>query len=448
MNIRVILLCATVFVACKKDKKFQDETLTPVEVSIRVPAMDNYVRTVDKLTIPLNIVLSASAPKFFSLNIATNNDTILQLIDENKLQDAVLLDESYYQLPRGTDIRFGLDSQHVMLDVNMQAVEKYYGKKLALAVKLQNIGKQNTLSATAGTAIVLINTAQLLRPDELHYLSFTAAGQVWTLPSGDDHTLGDTEVTLPVSLTLGGVPGGAFTLQAQPAMDSAQTLVANGTITDGVLLQPETDFTWPVSIAFDAFTNTAKFNIKVKSAVIKANINKKPVLALKIVDPTRHLIDTIKHTLVMVLDPAKLIETDITDTKVRYTVQFENDNANENSPKLIDNNINTKFLIGSFREQWMKLEFANAITTGSYTITSANDAPDRDPKNWTIEGSNNDVDWTVVDTRTDQNFGSRFQTIKYSFSNTVAFKYYRLHISANRGSDLLQIAEWRLLKRP
>lgn len=455
MNIRLILFFAAIVVACKKDKKFGDEAMGPVTVSfastagkVNVPDENNYILTADRLSIPLNIVLSASAPKYFSLNISVDNDTIQKLIDEQALPNAVLLDDSYYELPKGADIRFGLDSLPVMLNVDRQAVEKHFGKNLVLAVRLDNVGKQNTLSPTGRLAIVVINTSALITEADLHYLSFTEAGRILTLPSSDDHTLGDVEVILPISLTLGGEAGGAFTLTVNDAADTAQALIDDGTITDGVLLKKDEDYTLPLNAAFDAFTNTAKFNLRVKAAALKNNPARKPVLALTISDPTKHLIDEAKKTLVMVLDPSKLIEVDITNTNIRYTTQHENGNQNENSPKLIDNNANTKFLLGGFSSSWMKLEFDTPQTTGAYTMTSANDAIDRDPKAWRLEGSNNDVDWVVVDQRTDQSFGSRFQTIKYLFPDRTPYKYYRLYITALKNGSTFQLAEWRLLKRP
>ena len=39
-----------------------------------------------------------------------------------------------------------------------------------------------------------------------------------------------------------------------------------------------------------------------------------------------------------------------------------------------------------------------------YTITSANDAPNRDPYSWTLSGSNDGVNYTIVDTRSAQTF--------------------------------------------
>lgn len=441
--------------ACKKNDRFKDEQLSPVNVAIssengivNIPGSDNYTKATDDITIPVKLVFSAAAPKIFTVNIGVDNDTVNTLINHQQLGNAVLLDESYYTLPRSAEIRFGLDTFSVPLKVSMQAIERYYGHDLALAVRLSDATKGNTLDASGQMAIILIHTDKVIAASEIHYLYFTKAGSVLLEPDGTDHTLGNTEVTLPVSVTLGGTAGGAFSINLSAAPDTAQALIDNGTLPGSVLLASGTDYTLPATVNFPANTNVAKFNLTVKTASITNNVNNKPILAIQLSDPTRHLLDSSKSVIVLELDPSKLIETDITNQNIKYTTQYDNGNANENSPKLIDNNINTKFLLGSFSTVWAMLEFDTPQTTGAYTMTSANDAPDRDPKDWTIEGSNNGTDWVVVDKRVNQNFGSRFLTVKYSFSNQDAYKFYRLYVTATNGSSLWQQAEWRLIKRP
>lgn len=448
---RPYIFLLLVLFACKKNDRFKDEQLSAVNVAIssengivNVPGADDYTKATDDITIPVRLVFSEATPKIFTLNIGVDNDTINTLINNQQLNNAVLLDASYYTLPRTAEIRFGLDTFSIPLKVSMQAIERYYGRDLALAVRLSDATKENTLDGTGKMAIVLIHTDKVISESEIHYLYFTKAGAVLMEPDGTDHTLGNTDVILPVSVTLGGTAGGAFSINLSAAPDTAQALIDNGTLAGGVLLAAGTDYTLPATVNFPANTNVAKFNLTVKTA----SIVNKPVLAIQLSDPTRHLLDSSKSVIVLELDPTKLIETDITNQNIKYTTQYENGNANENSPKLIDNNINTKFLLGSFSTVWAMLEFATPQTTGAYTMTSANDAPDRDPKDWTIEGSNNGTDWVVLDKRVDQNFGSRFLTVKYTFSNQDAYKFYRLYVTATHGATLWQQAEWRLIKRP
>jgi PKD repeat protein len=88
------------------------------------------------------------------------------------------------------------------------------------------------------------------------------------------------------------------------------------------------------------------------------------------------------------------------------------------------------------------------VVADFYTITSANDAPERDPKAWVLEGSMDGQNYVELDRRSNEQFKARFETKLYTFSNTVAYKYYRLHITEKFGSgSLLQIAEWTMYKK-
>jgi len=121
--------------------------------------------------------------------------------------------------------------------------------------------------------------------------------------------------------------------------------------------------------------------------------------------------------------------------------------AAEGSLKLVDNNYNTKFFVGGFPVGFeMQLTFPTAHVMGSYTITSGNDLPDRDPKNWQLLGSNDGFTWYVLDQRSNQVFEGRNQTKLFRTGNTTAFTRYKWYVSANNGSVDWQASEWRLVE--
>ncbi len=97
---------------------------------------------------------------------------------------------------------------------------------------------------------------------------------------------------------------------------------------------------------------------------------------------------------------------------------------------------------------WLQYDFGagTAVAVTQYVLTSAYDYSARDPKSWTFLGSNDGVTWTTIDTQTSQLFGNRCQTKFYSLNNTIAFRYYRLNITANNGdSAALQLGELKLM---
>jgi hypothetical protein len=101
-----------------------------------------------------------------------------------------------------------------------------------------------------------------------------------------------------------------------------------------------------------------------------------------------------------------------------------------------------------------------------YSLTSANDAPDRDPRDFFLEGSNDGSLWTIVDTVTGHAFldqptvgdntlpsgtdQTRFETYLFSVDAPAAFQQYRLRIIETFGTtnDRPQIAEFQMFNEP
>lgn len=86
-----------------------------------------------------------------------------------------------------------------------------------------------------------------------------------------------------------------------------------------------------------------------------------------------------------------------------------------------------------------------------YALTSANDFPDRDPKDWRLLGSNDQgTTWTTLDTRENEIFENRFQRREFAITNTVAYNAYRLWIDATlkHSDNMVQLAELELIGSP
>ncbi|MGN8057229.1 PKD domain-containing protein [Pedobacter sp. 22163] len=126
--------------------------------------------------------------------------------------------------------------------------------------------------------------------------------------------------------------------------------------------------------------------------------------------------------------------------------------SGEGSKKLVDQDINTKFLQAGFDgTQRCTFELKTPQVVGAYTLTSGNDAPDRDPRFWILQGSLDGIQYTDLHTVTvcpwENNDSSRKQTKLFHFDNYVAYKFYRLYIKSNRGSRVFQLAEWTINKK-
>lgn len=118
-------------------------------------------------------------------------------------------------------------------------------------------------------------------------------------------------------------------------------------------------------------------------------------------------------------------------------------NANENGEKGADGNKFTKYLSTKIPAV-LTVSLDEPVNVVQYAVTSANDAAERDPKNWVVEGSNDGSVWTVIDTKNDQIFPSRFQTNRYRTENKEAYSNYRITMSASNGANIIQVAEFSL----
>jgi len=119
--------------------------------------------------------------------------------------------------------------------------------------------------------------------------------------------------------------------------------------------------------------------------------------------------------------------------------------------KAFDNDAGTKWLDFSPQGSWIQYAYAAGISgkLTAYTITSANDAAERDPADWDLLGSNDGgATWVTVDSRTGVTFSARFQKQTFALSGNPTYKAYRLNIKkvANpAGANSVQLAEIELL---
>lgn len=85
---------------------------------------------------------------------------------------------------------------------------------------------------------------------------------------------------------------------------------------------------------------------------------------------------------------------------------------------------------------WLKYDFGSGVTK---TITkysvSQGAFSGRAPYSWTLEGSNDDSNWTVLHTVTNDNSWSNYQTKYYTCSVTGAYRYYKINITLSGGAS-------------
>lgn len=137
--------------------------------------------------------------------------------------------------------------------------------------------------------------------------------------------------------------------------------------------------------------------------------------------------------------PYDSIQGDITN-KIEEISASNSNPPNEVATNLIDQSAQSKWLTFE-TSAWIEFSFAEPQNLVKYALTSANDAPGRDPKNWKLVGSNDRENWVELDSRTDQVFEDRYKRKVFEFENNDEYTYYRLKITENAGDSLTQLAE-------
>jgi hypothetical protein len=90
---------------------------------------------------------------------------------------------------------------------------------------------------------------------------------------------------------------------------------------------------------------------------------------------------------------------------------------------------------------WWQIHLRTAKVVTGYAIHRCDDIPARTPTAWTFLGSNDGTSWTTLDTRSGITWPTVGQTQSFTFTNTTAYSYYRINITANGSDSFTQIAE-------
>ncbi|WP_433583395.1 discoidin domain-containing protein [Paenibacillus amylolyticus] len=96
---------------------------------------------------------------------------------------------------------------------------------------------------------------------------------------------------------------------------------------------------------------------------------------------------------------------------------------------------------------WISYQFTKQIYIGKYAIYPQQGALTRAPKNWTFEGSNDGVNWVVLDTQVNQSDWVNSTKKEFIVSSPKIFTTYRLNISSNNGdSQYLSVGEFEMFE--
>lgn len=117
----------------------------------------------------------------------------------------------------------------------------------------------------------------------------------------------------------------------------------------------------------------------------------------------------------------------------------ENNFGGEGALDVFDNQVgsgSTKWCCNA-PPQWVAVQLDKPYVLTHFTIASGNDVPERDPNNWTIQGSNDGTNWdTIYHWNTnDSPFSNRLEVIRFDgsgqdFAAPSPYSWFRYHVTA------------------
>ncbi len=113
-------------------------------------------------------------------------------------------------------------------------------------------------------------------------------------------------------------------------------------------------------------------------------------------------------------------------------------------PRLFDNSSGSRVTFASARPT-VRYDFPDGARreVAFYTLTSG--AAAGDPRNWTLQGSDDGRTWNVVDARSGEVFADRLQTRPFKVATPGRYASYRIVVSRNSGEAQTSLAEVELL---
>lgn len=299
--------------------------------------------------VPFKISLSGMAEEAFQVGLTLNNDTVTQLINNGSLTNAILMPSSAVEYPTVINVAYGTDNAEGIAIVRRATLERYLGKKVVFALKLAAPGKNNKIANGKSNILVVINTDELLKASDVHYLTFQGGG-IYNVKYQGNYTPGLAGVTIPLIVNLENAPSTAFNIKVRENIDTIATLVAGGILPADVIHLNAKDYTLDTLVRFNTGASFATVRLVIPWPVFDANIvaNKKFAFALSLTDNTNHVIHPTKGKVIVVIDPSVNLDNNSpiigkgTGLTARYytNTQLDPDDGREPFVTRVDESIN------------------------------------------------------------------------------------------------------------
>jgi len=103
--------------------------------------------------------------------------------------------------------------------------------------------------------------------------------------------------------------------------------------------------------------------------------------------------------------------------------------------------------LGASLPQWLKYDLGsgNSRIARKFTLMARTADPNGKPSNFKLQGSNDDSNWDDLHTVTGETWSTDGPK-EYTFSNSTAYRYYRLYITSTSGGTYVQVRELEIME--
>ncbi len=139
---------------------------------------------------------------------------------------------------------------------------------------------------------------------------------------------------------------------------------------------------------------------------------------------------------------------DVTQPGDMITASSNNSPGSEGVANAIDNTPNKYLNFDILNTGFTVVPSAGLTIVSGITLTSANDAPERDPASYTLEGSYDGTTFTMIASGTVPAFADRYTTQTIFFTNNIPYRQYRVlfpTVTDAAAANSMQISEVELL---
>ncbi|HWZ34648.1 MAG TPA: hypothetical protein VNW51_00735 [Mucilaginibacter sp.] len=320
LQIAFIGLIAVCAASCSREKLsdvVKDQSFGTVNASLstRMDMVQGSSYTLDgaAMTIPATINFSSATSTAFTINLATNTDTVANLINAGVLAPGtVAFSTGAAAVAPQIIVPAGVTSVKFNIIVSRSAIEIGFGKTLAAVIKASAPTKGNKILSGKNAMILTVKTSDIITAASIHDVSFGVTNKVIDLASTPtDYQLGSLYITVTVPVQLNGDPGAQFNVGVQSVPDSVTAAINSGALPNSVLYPDAKISIINPTVTIQDGTTSALLSVNVKINELLAvqpapatPSTQYPTIALKIVSTTKYQVTTTRiNTVYVVMNP-------------------------------------------------------------------------------------------------------------------------------------------------